>query len=251
MSSDGQEYISIFNVGERRRAVIGDILGQLDQVLDLNPSPAWKEGLAELTDWMSEEVSQEAAAPEEPLAAKIFVAGGTQAGAVDFIRSVAGDAFPYEAPLPGSGGLPEQAYCGTFALAPDMALGHFAPAGTFPTAAWGPLVDAALGAVVVTDPKRLEDSFPALSYLESSGISYVVAVNVEQEECEHSESSLREALSLGGQVPMTFGKLPSGASAKASLIALVEMSLQKSKESRRLDEELEAMMLLSQLELTP
>ena len=42
---------------------------------------------------------------------------------------------------------------------------------------WDDLVRGAIGAVVLVDTRRLDDSFPALDYFESCGLPFVVAVN--------------------------------------------------------------------------
>src|SRR5262245_12355884 len=42
---------------------------------------------------------------------------------------------------------------------------------------WNDLIQGALGAVVLVDSRRIEDSFPALDYFESREIPFVVAIN--------------------------------------------------------------------------
>ena len=42
---------------------------------------------------------------------------------------------------------------------------------------WNDLVKGALGAVVLVDSRRIEDSFPALDYFEHRNLPFVVAVN--------------------------------------------------------------------------
>jgi uncharacterized protein len=61
---------------------------------------------------------------------------------------------------------------------------------------WDDLVNGALGAVVLVDSRRLEDSFQALDYFETRQIPYVVAVNLFDGQQFHSVLDLREALSL-------------------------------------------------------
>ena len=41
---------------------------------------------------------------------------------------------------------------------------------------WNDLIQGALGAVVLVDSRRIEDSFPALDYFESRSVPFVVAV---------------------------------------------------------------------------
>ncbi len=42
---------------------------------------------------------------------------------------------------------------------------------------WDDLVDGALGAVVLVDTRRIEDSYPAVDYFEDLGLPFLLAVN--------------------------------------------------------------------------
>ncbi|MFE3288482.1 ATP/GTP-binding protein, partial [Streptomyces sp. NPDC059233] len=42
---------------------------------------------------------------------------------------------------------------------------------------WDDLVEGALGAIVIADTRRIEDSFPALDFFEERGTPFVLAVN--------------------------------------------------------------------------
>src|SRR5205809_5399164 len=42
---------------------------------------------------------------------------------------------------------------------------------------WDDLIQGAIGAVVLVDTRRLEDSFPALDYFEKAGVPFLVGIN--------------------------------------------------------------------------
>lgn len=61
-----------------------------------------------------------------------------------------------------------------------------------------------LGAVVLVDPRRVEDAFATINYFEnSSEVPFIVAVNKFDGELHHELDELREALALGPGVPLT------------------------------------------------
>ncbi len=61
----------------------------------------------------------------------------------------------------------------------------------------------ALGAVVLVDPRRVEDAFATITYFERSAVPFIAAVNVFDGEVVHELDELREALALGPDVPLT------------------------------------------------
>jgi hypothetical protein len=62
----------------------------------------------------------------------------------------------------------------------------------------------ALGAVVLVDPRRIEDAFATISYFENSfEVPFIVAVNKFDGELRYELDELREALALGPGVPLT------------------------------------------------
>lgn len=67
---------------------------------------------------------------------------------------------------------------------------------------WNGVIDGALGAVVLVDTRRLEDSFQAMDRLERGGVRFVVAVNNFPDAPHHPESDLRAALDLPAHVPV-------------------------------------------------
>src|SRR3954447_19898728 len=61
---------------------------------------------------------------------------------------------------------------------------------------WDELVRGAIGGVVLADPRRLADCFPALDFFESRGLAFTVAVNCFEGLVEHRVDDVREALDL-------------------------------------------------------
>ncbi|CAL9600303.1 hypothetical protein SUDANB121_05440 [Nocardiopsis dassonvillei] len=86
---------------------------------------------------------------------------------------------------------------------------------------WDRLFSGALGAVVLVDTRRLDDSFFAIDRLESQGTPFVVAHN-DFGEGAHSLEEIRAALDLDPQVPLLRCDARDRGSAKQVLIALVE-----------------------------
>lgn len=60
----------------------------------------------------------------------------------------------------------------------------------------------ALGAVVLVDPRRVEDTFATITYFERSAVPFIAAVNMFDGELVHELDELREALALGPDVPL-------------------------------------------------
>jgi uncharacterized protein len=67
---------------------------------------------------------------------------------------------------------------------------------------WNGVIDGALGAVVLVDTRRLEDSFAAMDRLEQVGIPFVVAINNFPDAPLHSVAELRAALDLPDHLPV-------------------------------------------------
>ncbi|MEV6035057.1 ATP/GTP-binding protein [Nonomuraea sp. NPDC052116] len=90
---------------------------------------------------------------------------------------------------------------------------------------WDDLVRGAIGAVVLVDSRRLADSFPAIDYFEESGIPFVIGVNGWDGVFPHSESEVREALTLSPHIPVIRTDARARPAVRNTLIALVEHAL--------------------------
>ncbi|MFI1700375.1 GTP-binding protein [Streptomyces bobili] len=91
--------------------------------------------------------------------------------------------------------------------------------------AWPDLSYGAVGAVVLADTRRLEDSFAAVSYFEQLKTPFVVAVNEFDNACRYPPTEVRQALGLGPEVPVLTCDVRDRTSAMTVLIRLVEHSL--------------------------
>ncbi len=87
---------------------------------------------------------------------------------------------------------------------------------------WDHITAGALGAVILVDTTRLDQSFPAVDHFEARGIPFVVAVNRFDDRPTHAVGDVRAALGIGAAVPITECDARSTASAKEVLLLLLE-----------------------------
>ncbi|WP_285731129.1 ATP/GTP-binding protein [Nocardiopsis sp. ATB16-24] len=86
---------------------------------------------------------------------------------------------------------------------------------------WDRLFSGALGAVVLIDTRRMEDSWYAIDRLEVQGTPFVVAHN-DFGDAEHTLDQIRAALDLDPAIPLVRCDARKRESAKKVLIALVQ-----------------------------
>ncbi|MFJ2629214.1 GTP-binding protein [Streptomyces sp. NPDC087532] len=67
---------------------------------------------------------------------------------------------------------------------------------------WPGLTAGAIGAVVLVDTRRLQDSFTALGHFEERGLPFVVAVNEFDDTHRYEPAEVRDALELSSDVPV-------------------------------------------------
>jgi signal recognition particle receptor subunit beta len=92
---------------------------------------------------------------------------------------------------------------------------------------WDDLVRGAIGAVVLVDVRRLEDSFAAVDFFEARGLPFLIAVNQFDGAPSYSIEEIRRALMLSDGVPVITVDARVRQSAKESLIAITEYALEK------------------------
>ena len=90
---------------------------------------------------------------------------------------------------------------------------------------WDDLVRGAIGAVVLADTRRLEDSFPALDYFEGGGLPFVVAVNQFDGAPRYSAEAVRDAMAIPEHVPVLICDARNRSSVVEALLALVTHAL--------------------------
>lgn len=178
--------------------------------------------------------------PVEPVTLKILVAGGfgvgktTLVGAVSEIRPLRTEEILSEAgrPVDDLHGVESKATTtvamdfGRITLREDLVLYLFGTPGQdrfwF---LWDELAQGALGAVVLADTRRLEDSFAAIDYFERRGIPFTVAVNCFEGARRFPAESVRGALDLDPEVELLMCDARDRESVKNVLVAVVEHAL--------------------------
>ncbi len=182
-----------------------------------------------------------AASPgEPPVVAKILVAGGfgvgktTLVSAISEIRPLRTEELLTDMGI-GVDDVSEVAQKATTTVAMDF--GRI----TFPSGAllylfgtpgqerfwfmWDELAFGALGAVVLTDTRRLADCFASVDYFERRDTPFVVAANCFDDSPRYSLTEIRDALDLDPDVPVLLCDARRRESVKDVLVASVSHSL--------------------------
>lgn len=90
---------------------------------------------------------------------------------------------------------------------------------------WDDLVKGAIGAVVLVDTRRLDDSFAAVDYFEARGLPFIVAINEFEDAQRFGLEEIREALAIPASVPMMNVDARDRESAKHALVRITEFAL--------------------------
>ena len=96
---------------------------------------------------------------------------------------------------------------------------------------WDDLCLGAIGAFVLVDTERLDDSFSPLDYFESKGVPFIVAVNEFEGARRYPLDEVASALALPPHVPLVTVDARDRESVKQALIRVTEYSLQRLTES--------------------
>jgi uncharacterized protein len=92
---------------------------------------------------------------------------------------------------------------------------------------WDDLVRGAIGAVILVDCRRLEDSFAAVDFFEAHRLPFLIAVNEFDDAPRYPTEEVRRALMLPDGIPVITVDARERQSAKESLIAITEYALEK------------------------
>ena len=92
---------------------------------------------------------------------------------------------------------------------------------------WDDLVRGAIGAVVLVDCRRLEDSFAAVDFFEARRLPFLIAVNEFDDAPRYPIEEVRRALMLPDGIPVITVDARVRESAKNALIAITEYALAK------------------------
>jgi signal recognition particle receptor subunit beta len=87
---------------------------------------------------------------------------------------------------------------------------------------WDDLIHGAIGALVLVNPRRLADSFPAVDYFESAGMPFVIGINTFHGQMLYALDDLRTALNISPSVPVITCDARIRDSAKEALVILLE-----------------------------
>ena len=87
---------------------------------------------------------------------------------------------------------------------------------------WDDICTGALGAIVLVDTRRVDQSFPAIDYFEAKGIPFVVGVNLFDGAPRFPIGEVRDALGIDQHVPLVECDARTKESVKVALITLLQ-----------------------------
>ena len=90
---------------------------------------------------------------------------------------------------------------------------------------WDDLIQGAIGAVVLVDTRRLDDSFAALDYFENAGVPFLIGINGFYGKFPYTAADVQEALSVSRNVPIVECDARQRRSTKMTLITLVQHAM--------------------------
>jgi signal recognition particle receptor subunit beta len=90
---------------------------------------------------------------------------------------------------------------------------------------WDDLVRGAIGAIILVDCRRLQDSFAAVDFFEARHMPFLIAINEFDDAPRHAPQEVRKALALSDDIPIITVDARDRQSSTAALIAVTEYAL--------------------------
>ncbi|GGP62946.1 MULTISPECIES: GTP-binding protein [Streptomyces] len=98
---------------------------------------------------------------------------------------------------------------------------------------WADIAYGALGALVLVDTRRIDDSFDVLGLVEETGLPYAVALNTFPDSRPYTEEQLRRSLDLEAGTPMVTCDARDTNSSIDALLALVQHLIARNRPETR------------------
>lgn len=98
---------------------------------------------------------------------------------------------------------------------------------------WDELIRGALGALVLVDTRRVEDSFAAIDFFENRELPYLVAVNTFEDAPRYDTDEVREALAIPEHVPLVFCDARQRESVRHVLVVVVQQAIAQLRAQQR------------------
>lgn len=117
---------------------------------------------------------------------------------------------------------------GRISLADDLVLYLFGTPGQHRFwFMWDDLIRGAIGAIVLIDTRRLDESFAAVDFFEARNLPFIVAINEFDDAPRYPLEDIRQAMAISPDVPIVSIDARARESAKQALVTVTEYALRK------------------------